>query len=59
MVDKVVQVWCEYDIGQDGQVFTSLEKAKAWAKQACQDQDCDMTDLNNNGLLGFEELNVD
>lgn len=52
-------VWCEYDIGSEGYIFSSEDKAKAWAKKATTDQGLDFNDLDQAALIGVTELEMD
>lgn len=63
----MITLWCEYDIGQEGLVFTSSAGAELWIKQYSsldemleEDQTIDelMDEMFENGLLCFSEVTV-
>lgn len=59
-------IWCEWNIGHEGLVFSSIEKAREWCRHSSTLKECffdggnSIEELENDqGLLGFEELEVD
>ena len=62
---KIFSIWCEWDVGQDGQHFSSKEKAIEWLKENIHIQellyqfDSDLDYLFEGGLLNIEEENLD
>ncbi len=61
------RVWIEWDFGQDQFVFSSEEKAEAWARSVIaaeaersdNPEDWDFKALTEEGLIGWDELTVD
>lgn len=60
MTERVWRVICEWDIGQEYQVFKSSNGAWKWAIQALIDCgiDDDHKDLNDQGLIYVEDLEL-
>ena len=63
---SVWSIWCEWDVGQENGVWSSLEKAKQWARdneylqeQAAEEGFDDVLKLEDVGLLTFNEVEVD
>ena len=63
----MITLWCEYDIGQEGLLFTSGGGAELWIKQYSsldeileEGQTIDelMEEMFENGLLGFSQVTV-
>lgn len=61
-------IWCEWDVGQEGLIFSTKKKAQAWLEnndnlKECYEEieGCDsVADLiNNEGLVGINKLVVD
>lgn len=65
------EVWCEWDIGQEGQIFTSEEKAKEWFNNFAPDllKECflpedlegnilDFDFVSKEGLVAIKELHI-
>jgi hypothetical protein len=50
----VYEVWCEWDIGQDYQVFDCKELAVAWAREALKNQGINASyeSIYKEGLIG-------
>lgn len=60
ILEEMVMVWCEWDIGQDSLVFSNPALAYEWAEEALKDGGFeesfqDMLDL---GLVGLNYLKV-
>jgi hypothetical protein len=56
---KMVIPWCEYDIGQERRAFTSRPIAEAFLRGAAEAQGLVYDDLEEEGLIGFEEWELD
>ncbi len=60
----MITIWCEYDYGQEGLVFTTEEVAEKWLKNAVDSSyvpDAGMEtyeELDQNGLISFDEVAV-
>ena len=54
----MLRVWCEWDIDSDDKVFTSEKAAKTFAKNALESNCIDYTEALEEGLIGFDELEV-
>jgi hypothetical protein len=56
----VYRVWCEWDIGQEYELFADEDLAYKWAKDSL--KECgieeDIDDLIEEGLVGFESVKV-
>lgn len=53
-------IWCGWDIGVDGKVFSTIDVAVKHAKynlKACGIDD-DFDELRRGGLIGFDEVEV-
>lgn len=61
---QVVRIWCEWDIGLERMVFTTMAVARKAADEAlyhCDIYDEDMTNLaqvEDAGFIGFEWIDV-
>lgn len=60
ILESVIQVVCEWDIGQDGQVFADQSTAEAWVIQALADGGIDdpLEELESLGLVAYDEIQV-
>jgi hypothetical protein len=56
MIDYVYQVWCEYDIGQEGAVYETETLAWKSAADMLRLQDIDPEDARIDGLVGVETV---
>ncbi len=57
------KIWCEWEMGFEGVVYPTEERAREAAKECFQDQlgsswENDYDDAIADGLLSFEELEV-
>jgi len=63
MNKTLYQVWCEYDIGLEDAVFSTVEKAEAAARKAYEssglDEEETYDEFCESGLIGYEELVLD
>lgn len=59
-MSTLVKINCEWDIGQDSILFTSIANAKEWVQQALVDCGIDYSvdELKEDGLLCFEDVEV-
>ena len=65
---ELVEVWCEWDIGQGGLIFKNAHIAESWlrdngvlkimAKEDGQTMDEYYQELVDNGLIGIENLEL-
>lgn len=61
---KLIKIWCEWDVGQDGFMFVSKPVAREWCEQnkylkdMCRDNECEVQDYVDDGMISFEELEV-
>ena len=58
MAQKVVTIWCEWEMGFEGEVFHSMDAALEAAKQCFEDQGADFEEAYNSGLITFDEIEV-
>lgn len=56
MVTKVIQIWCEYDIDQEYQVFANEEAAIKFVNEGSADYTYE--ELEEDGLINFEWVSV-
>jgi len=58
--NKLIRVWCEWDIGQENIIFSDREDAYEWlnANQHIAEMTYPVDDLLKDGLLGFEEVTL-
>ncbi len=63
-MNQVIQIWCEWDIGQQYVVFTNEETAVEWAEAQLvkmyedDEDDYSWEALEADGLIGFNFLKV-
>lgn len=57
----MIELWCEWDIGQDSTIFTTKERAEAFARKSLELQGFEETleELLEDGLIGFQEIRID
>lgn len=60
------RIWCKWDCGQEGAIFTTKAKAIAWLKsnasflEAVEQEEVPFdTFVKDSGLVGFTKLDVD
>lgn len=60
LLESVVQVVCEWDIGQDLQVFDTRDAAEIWVKEALSDCGIDdpLEELEDAGLVSYNEITI-
>lgn len=58
MAQEVVTIWCEWEMGFEGEVFGDMETAVAAAKQCFADQGADFEEALNGGLITFDEIEI-
>ena len=54
------EIWCEWDIGVEGKIFSTLEVAEKHARinlEAC-DIEESLEELKSEGLIGFDSVDV-
>lgn len=66
MSTPVYEIWCEWDIGQEGRLFSTKEKAMEWLvedenlKEVMEDLEYESVDaLINAGLVSIGESSLD
>jgi hypothetical protein len=60
MDDTMIKLYCEWDIGHEGVVFTSKEKAREWARKhlAYAGVEETLEECEDYGLIGYETVEV-
>jgi hypothetical protein len=60
LLDEIVQVVCEWDIGQDQQVFATQSGAEDWVIQALINGGIDdpLEELEDQGLVAYNYIKV-
>ena len=59
-MDKMYRIFCEWDIGQEYLVFTTIENAINWAESVFDEDEVGMTfeEARDDGLIGWQELEI-
>lgn len=60
MDNTLYMLWCEWDIGQEYYIFSSIESARHWAKGSLRMAGIEesLEEIEDEGLIGYKKVEL-